>query len=161
MNKINKLLKLDPSIKMLISIGNPGEKYAHTRHNAGHILLDILLDKNIVSRNDYKIFKSSDFMNKSGEFVSKKLNYYKFKVENLLIIHDDLDLKIGEYKLQFAKGPKVHNGLLSIEKHLRSQGFWRLRVGIENRSAESHESGMDYVLNNFTSEEKLKLAEII
>jgi len=160
MNKINNILELGPEIKLIISLGNPGEKYENTRHNAGHVLLDILLKKKIISKDKYKIYKSIDFMNNSGVFVSQKLHYYKLKPENLLILHDDLDINIGGFKLQFAKGPKVHNGILSIEQHLKSDQFWRLRIGIENRPAERLEKGRNFVLNNFNAEEKKILAEL-
>ncbi len=92
----------------------------------------------------------STYMNNSGESVSSIVNFYKLKSTDVLVIHDDLDIVLGEYKLQFAKGPKVHNGIISIEKYLK-RDFFRLRIGIEAR--EKKLLGMDYVLENFTKSE--------
>jgi len=90
------------------------------------------------------------YMNNSGESVSAIVNFYKLKTTDVLVIHDDLDIVLGEYKLQFAKGPKVHNGIISIEKYLK-RDFFRLRIGIEARAQKLE--GMDYVLENFTTTE--------
>lgn len=159
MNNLNSIIKL------IISLGNPGKKYEFTRHNAGHLVLENLelkitnekLNKlaNLEINSDVKVFKSDTFMNDSGVFVSKKLKYYKIKPEELLIIHDDLDLKLGEHKLQFATGPKVHNGILDIEQKLKTKNFWRLRIGIDNRTQDQKKfmSGVDYVLEEFSKEE--------
>jgi PTH1 family peptidyl-tRNA hydrolase len=150
---------LPPNIKLIISIGNPGHKYEKTRHNAGHIILDLLLEDENFSKTQVKMFKSDSFMNDSGIFVKSKLNYYRLVTENLLIIHDDLDISLGDYKLQRSRGPKVHNGLLSIEQHLRTKDFWRLRIGIDNRIIKSG-SGSDYVLGEFSADEILELKSI-
>lgn len=152
------MIKFDNEIKIIISIGNPGKKYINTRHNAGHIVIDYLIKSNLY--NNIRFFESTNFMNLSGEFVSQKLNFYKFKPENLLVLHDDLDIHLGEYKIQFAKGPKVHNGIKSIEEYLHSDKFWRLRIGIENRDKEIKVAGHDYVLGNFTATELLVLKEL-
>lgn len=90
------------------------------------------------------------YMNNSGESVSTIVNFYKLKPSDVLVIHDDLDIVLGSYKLQFAKGPKVHNGIISIEKYLK-RDFFRLRIGIEARAQKL--VGMDYVLENFTKDE--------
>lgn len=90
------------------------------------------------------------YMNNSGESVSAIVNFYKLKPSDVLVIHDDLDIILGAYKLQFAKGPKVHNGIISIEKYLK-RDFFRLRIGIEAREVKL--IGMDYVLENFTRDE--------
>jgi len=92
----------------------------------------------------------STYMNNSGESVSAIVNFYKLKSTDVLVIHDDLDISLGAYKLQFAKGPKVHNGIISIEKYLK-RDFFRLRIGIEAREVKL--IGMDYVLDNFTKSE--------
>lgn len=154
-------------LKLIVSLGNPGKKYEFTRHNAGHLVLERLESKfrdekceifelkHVKFSPDVKFFKSDTFMNESGSFVAKKLKYYKIKPEELLVIHDDLDLEISEYKLQFAIGPKVHNGILDIEQRLETKNFWRLRVGIDNRTKEQKEytSGADYLLEKFTASE--------
>ena len=162
------MLKLNPEIKLIISIGNPTKEYEFTRHNAGHLVLDKLtahtpggiltgahpfLKKGEFNIDECKVYKSDMFMNLSGDFVARKLNFLKLQPKNLLILHDDLDLKIGEYKLQFGKGPRIHNGVNSIEQTLKTKDFWRLRIGIDSRPADSQESGRDFVLNRFTKEQ--------
>lgn len=156
------------SIKLIICLGNPGLEYARTRHNAGFMFADLLSDKfnteskfkaeiSIVEyiQNKILIAKPSTFMNESGETANLISKFYKYSPENILVIHDDLDINLGQYKLQYNKGPKVHNGILSIEKHLNSSKFWRLRIGIDNRTLEQKEmiTGSDYVLGRFSSQE--------
>jgi len=74
---------------------------------------------------------------------------------NLWIVHDDLDIKLGEYKLQLGKGPKLHKGIMSIENELDGDTFWRVRIGVDNREDGNRENGEAYVLQDF-SEEELK-----
>lgn len=110
--------------------------------------------------------KPQTMMNASGRAVKKLMGFYKVPLESLLVAHDDLDLRLGEYKLQLAKGPKVHNGINSVEKSLRTKDFWRLRVGVDNRklrapSSQPQATGKDYVLQNFPSKEKAILEELI
>lgn len=103
-------------------------------------------------------------MNESGIFARKLVEQYKVNTADLWIIHDDLDIKLGYYKIQKGRGPKDHNGILSIEKELGSKDFWRVRVGIENRKTilnsklqimnERKTPGDAYVLQDFTKEEK-------
>lgn len=154
-NMINIYTEIEKikNIKVIIAIGNPGKQYINTRHNAGYIILDRNIDK---LKNICKyILKSDKFMNESGIYVSKILNYYKISPDELLIIHDDLDIKLGEFKLQFAKGPKVHNGLLSIIENIKTDKFWRLRIGIDSRDVNNKKymSGAEYVLERFTENE--------
>jgi PTH1 family peptidyl-tRNA hydrolase len=85
---------------------------------------------------------------------------------NLYVVHDDLDIKLGEYKIQKGKGPKDHNGLLSIENALGTKDFWRVRIGIENRrkipnSKFQIQKGEDYVLQNFFKDELLIINQVI
>lgn len=78
----------------------------------------------------------------------------KLEIKNLVIIHDDLDIPLGKFHIQFGVGPQLHNGLESIENHLHSKDFWRLRIGIDNRSADKKIPGEIYTLQNFFPEEK-------
>lgn len=139
-------------MKLIIGLGNPGIKYANNRHNVGYITVDSLLStahsKNMIVK------KSDKFMNNSGSFVLKNLKAYGIVPEALYVIHDDLDIKLGNYKIQFGKGPKVHNGLNDIYDKLGTKDFWHIRVGVDNRSAESRTKGEDYVLEDFTDEER-------
>src|SRR5438105_10350247 len=116
-------------MKIVVGLGNPKEEYASTRHNVGFMLVNKLTNLNLPNT---KLFKSSVFMNDSGKFVKK---IFKSKnLDDLVIIHDDLDIPLGSYKIQKGKGPKLHNGLLSIEKELGKDDFWRIRIGVDNRS---------------------------
>ncbi|MBI5356256.1 hypothetical protein HZB78_01430, partial [Candidatus Collierbacteria bacterium] len=87
--------------------------------------------------------------------------------KNLYIIHDDLDIPLGTFKIQFGKGPRRHKGILSVEQALGTKEFWRVRIGIDNRSKgqkvnrlESEDSGEDYVLEKFKPEEKKILESV-
>lgn len=148
-------------MKLVIGLGNPGKRYRDNRHNVGHMVVDALLKRKLPK--DFVIKKTDVFMNESGNFVKKLVEQYKVNTSDLWIIHDDLDIKLGYYKIQFGKGPKVHNGILSVEKELGSSELWRVRIGIDNRQAEPFDfaRGKEYVLQNFTDEEKAVLDKVI
>lgn len=147
-------------MRLLVGLGNPGEKYRDNRHNIGFMLVDYLKSQNSKLKT-FHIIKSSEFMNGSGNFVRRLISQYpSISVSDLYIIHDDLDIPLGEFKIQFGKGPKVHNGINSIEEKLGTKDFWRVRVGIENRDNESgiisngkKTPGEKYVLQDFTDQE--------
>lgn len=150
-------------MKMLIGLGNPGKKYANNRHNVGQMFVDYLLKdqrSNIKNQSQVKILKTDCFMNESGIFVKKLLsNFRTFKLLNLIVVHDDLDIPFGKFHIQFGVGPQLHNGLESIENHLKTKDFWRIRIGVDNRPGKV--PGETYVLHNFTEEELKNLKEII
>lgn len=110
----------------------------------------------VVQAGDLMLVKPMTYMNKSGEAVQKIMQFYKIPMNDLWVVHDDLDIKLGEYKIQFGKGPKVHNGVNSIEQALGTSEFWRVRIGIDYRSqmTDYRISGEEYVLGKFTHEEK-------
>ncbi|MEK7565863.1 MAG: hypothetical protein AAB506_02365 [Patescibacteria group bacterium] len=133
-------------MKLLVGLGNPGAKYLKNRHNVGHMFIDFLASQELLLRS----WKSDVFMNESGVFVKK----YLTNLTNLYIVHDDLDLKLGTYKIQFGVGPKVHNGIKNIEEVLGTKDFWRIRIGVDNRSpANGRETGERYVLEDFADGE--------
>lgn len=147
------------SMKLIVGLGNPGEKYKNNRHNAGFLVADAL--KTRIS-NEFLIFKSTNFMNESGEFVKSLMSQYpNISISDLYIVHDDLDIPLGKYKIQFGVGPKVHNGVASIEKEIGSKDFWRVRVGVDNRNPENRIQGEEYVLRDFTQEEEVILEKVI
>lgn len=160
-------------IKLIVGLGNTGLEYERTRHNAGFIFLDSIAQSNfkeekkfkalMSEHNGIKLAKPTTFMNSSGEAIRAISDFYKINPSQILVVHDDLDIKLGEYKLQFDKGPKVHNGISSIENHLGTSEFWRLRIGIDNRTPElkANISGADYVLGRFSSEELEILTKIL
>src|SRR6187431_1384554 len=103
-------------MKLIVGLGNPGKDYEKTRHNVGFMVVDELLNNSKTKKlKDLKILKSTNFMNDSGLFVKKILDSNNLDTGNIYVVHDDLDIKLGEYKIQFGRGPKDHNGILSIE----------------------------------------------
>jgi PTH1 family peptidyl-tRNA hydrolase len=168
------------SIKLIVGLGNTGSEYAKTRHNAGFMFVDefhrrLLSDLNWKHQSDFKadiiksagdefiIAKPTTMMNLSGEAVRAIMDFYKLKPDDVLVAHDDMDIALGEYKIQFGKGPKVHNGLASIEQHLSTENFWRLRLGIENREVKGNKGipGMTYALQRFQESELTLLHKAI
>lgn len=161
-------------MKLFVGLGNPETKHLNNRHNVGFMVIDALysfLDKKykrkpaVASQKflqssvfDFSPFaalvKPLKYMNDSGLAVKKIVDAYHLDTKNLYVIHDDLDIPLGEYKIQFAKGPKVHNGIKSIEKELGTKNFGRIRIGIENRDPKDRTKGEKYVLEDFTEEEK-------
>ncbi len=171
-------------MKLIVGLGNPGEKYANTRHNVGFMVVDqiaqmvngqwsmikkfnslIINNKQSLANNVGQpstiLSKPQTFMNDSGIAVSKMMNFYKIQSSELYIIHDDLDIKLGEYKIQKGIGPKVHNGVNSIEEKLGTKDFWRVRVGVDNRNSENRLPGEEYVLQNFNNMEEKILNKVI
>ena len=171
---------------LIVGLGNPGIKYRNNRHNAGHMFINYLVNELTGSSvsakatadkrvNGLNIIKTNCYMNMSGIFVKKLTTNYKLQTTNLIIVHDDLDIPLGKFHIQFASGPQLHNGLESIEDHLRSKDFWRVRIGIDARLArrsslptgrqvdeggkpEQKIPGEIYTLQNFLPDEK-KLLE--
>lgn len=146
-------------MKLIIGLGNPGEKYQNNRHNVGHIVIDALLKKGLSK--EIIVKKTGVYMNESGEIVKKLVEQYKADVSDLWIIHDDLDIRVGDYKIQKGRGPKEHRGLLSIYEKLGTRDFWHVRIGVDNRDPEEKIPGEEYVLEDFTYEEKKILNQII
>ena len=151
-------------MKMIVGLGNPGKDYKDTRHNVGFIVLDEFLG-NISWKEKFNamyyidnidgekvIFvKPLTFMNLSGDAVVQFVNYYDIDLGNILVIHDDLDLPFGKYKLKTNSSAGGHNGIKSIISRLGSQEFARLKVGISHdRSIDTK----DYVLGSFSKADK-------
>lgn len=156
-------------MKVIFGLGNLENEYAGTRHNVGFMFLDFLTEgfscpdswergflgqqiSTSVGGEKILLVKPSTFMNLSGDCVSRYVGFYKLGLEDILVVHDDLDIPLGGYKIGVAKGPKVHNGILDIERKLSSKDFLRLRIGIENRENKKF-SGKDYVLGSFANDE--------
>ena len=145
-------------MQLIIGLGNPGEKYSHNRHNVGYVFVDNLLKRNLPKSLIVK--KTNIFMNDSGLAVKELVKKYRLKLENLYIVHDDLDIKLGEFKIQKGIGPKLHNVITSIDGELDEKDYWRVRIGVDNRD-ELQIKGEDYVLQDFTGEEKKVLEKVI
>lgn len=160
-------------MKLIVGLGNPGEKYKGNRHNVGFMFVEYFAKENIFKHDKYLlsdvcetdkevvIAKPQTYMNKSGDAVAACIK--RFHVENtqnnLIVVHDDLDIPFGKFKIQM-QGPKQHNGLTDIQNKLRTMDFIRIRIGVDNRPAENRMNGEDYVLQNFLEEEKLQLSEL-
>lgn len=145
-------------MKLLVGLGNPEAKFNLTRHNVGYQFLDYC--KNRLRHSNWVLRKTDVFMNESGIFVRKFIERFGLESANLYIVHDDLDIKFGEYKIQFAKGPKDNGGINSIESELGTKDFWRIRIGIDNRESENRVDGIDYVLSDFTINEQAALKNV-
>ena len=131
---------------LIVGLGNPGAEYAHTRHNCGFEVLDILADRMqaTLSRNRCKallaevrrgdqrivLAKPQTFMNASGECVAELLSWYKPAHDHLLVLYDDIDLKAGQLRMRGSGSAGTHNGMRSILAQLPAGDFPRLRIGI-------------------------------
>lgn len=136
-------------IKLIVGLGNPGDRYAKTRHNAGFWLLDNLNSheqgqwreekkffathsKIFLANQPLHLLKPQTFMNCSGQSVAAIAHFYDIAPEQILVVHDELDLPEGVAKLKFSGGHGGHNGLRDIIKALGSKDFYRLRIGIDH-----------------------------
>lgn len=162
-------------MRLIAALGNPGKKYEKTRHNMGWIALDDLLDKwGVIQATqkyqgeffqlktahlpgvDFPVWavKPQTFMNLSGECVGAWTRFHKMDPQSVVVLHDELDLNFGDVKLKRGGGNAGHNGLKSLEAHLGSADFYRIRLGIGHPRAlglpiEVH----DYVLGKLQSSE--------
>jgi PTH1 family peptidyl-tRNA hydrolase len=116
-------------MKLIVGLGNPGSKHRNDRHNVGHWAIDYL--SNLKPKiSNLKLVKTSVFMNESGKEIKQLTINHKLLTRDLLIVHDDLDLGIGKWKLQFGRSSAGHKGVQSIIDELGTVKFWRLRIGI-------------------------------
>jgi len=139
-------------MKLIVGLGNPGSKYENTRHNVGFMVIDYLTKNEQIDSTKAKLFKPQTFMNNSGPEVKKTADYYKVKPENILVIHDDIDLPLGEIKVQQGHGSAGHKGVQSIIDALGTNDFVRIRIGI--RPEQLTMDTEKFVLEKFTSEEQ-------
>lgn len=163
----------------LFGLGNPGIEYAHSRHNVGFMAIDHLVAKQqlpslnfqkkwqaeVLKSNELMLVKPHTFMNDSGKAARAIVSFYESDLAaalpRIFVVFDDLDLPLGSFKLQFGKGPKVHNGLLSLYQHLGSEQFWHVRVGVDNRQGQRTMPGSAYVLASFSPEERAILDQTL
>ena len=154
-------------MKLIVGLGNPGEKYINTRHNIGFQLLDYICKKRNLLFEKEKfnakylfthvdgervlLIKPLSYMNLSGEVVKKYVDYFKLLPEDILIIQDDLDMDFGKIKIVVNSRSGGHNGIKDIEQHLGSRKYARLKIGINNdKSVDT----INYVLGKFSMEEQ-------
>jgi PTH1 family peptidyl-tRNA hydrolase len=147
---------------LIVGLGNPGAKYSRNRHNAGFMAVDLLLNEykpHDITKKEFKgeLFRSGStyflkphtFMNLSGESVLAVKNY--FKIENVIVIHDEIELAIGVLRFKFAGGHAGHNGLKSIDAHIGAD-YFRVRIGIGKPEHKSEVA--NYCLDDFRTHEK-------
>ncbi len=164
-------------MKIIVGLGNPGEKYQHTRHNVGFLAMDFLLryGTGFMQARPGKDFKSEIFtldteggkivimkpqtyMNDSGQALKDICNFYKIDLaQDLLVVHDEVDLPFGEIRLAKNSSAAGHNGVQSIISDLGTQDFRRIRVGVEARASRNEMPTENFVLQSFTADELVKL----
>ena len=134
---------------LIVGLGNPGKKYEKTRHNAGFMVLDELEKKELPG---VRFLKPDTFMNNSGNAVKKEMQKLKLKNQNLIIIHDDIDIPLGKIKVSKGSGSAGHKGVESIIQSLGTKDFTRIRIGILPPEGKP-EDVETFVLKNFKKEE--------
>lgn len=158
----------------IVGLGNPGKKYAGTRHNIGFDVIDLyaqnknieikkqrhraLIGEGFIENQKILLVKPQTYMNLSGESVAEIVNYYKLPLENLLIVHDDIDLEAGRLRLRPKGSAGTHNGMRSIVSNLQVDKFPRLRLGI---GRPEREDLVEFVLGKFPKEQKEDIQEAI
>ena len=162
-------------IKLLVGLGNPGEKYEATRHNAGFWWIDQLaaqsnsklaldakffgISGKLNPTSDTWLIKPNTFMNASGKSVAAIANYYKILPTQILVIHDELDLPPNTAKLKKGGGNGGHNGLKDIAAALGTQDFWRLRIGIGHPG--DRNEVVNFVLKSPLKDEQIAINQCI
>lgn len=154
-------------MKLIAGLGNPGARYAATRHNVGFMAVDRIAHRHHFTGEQAKfdglmcegridghkllLFKPQTFMNRSGVPLSQIANFYKIPPEAVLVIYDELDLPVGRLRTKQGGGSGGHNGIKSCDAHF-GKDYWRLRLGIDHPGDKARVS--DYVLSDFTKDEQ-------
>ena len=175
------------AIKLIIGLGNPDEEYQNTRHNIGFMMVDYVakkasfadfeFNKNLkslvvkgkIEKSNVILAKSQTYVNKSGEAVKKLATSYKLKANQLIIVHDDLDIPFGYTKISFDKNSGGHKGVESIMRALKTKKFYRLRIGLaktalvkarQQPDKKRDEFVMKFVLSKFSPSEQEEIKKI-
>jgi PTH1 family peptidyl-tRNA hydrolase len=151
-------------MKLIIGLGNPGKKYAKTRHNVGFRVVDEMEKSFDATQDKNLIFLKPDtFMNNSGKAVKQALKYSSLNTWDLIVVHDDVDLLFGDIRVSKDSSSAGHKGVQSIIDELGTKDFTRIRIGIKPRGgqAEQKVDTEEFVLKNFTKNEEKELKEII
>ena len=168
------------TIRLIAGLGNPGPEYEQTRHNAGFWLVDNLANgiarctlaretrfnglvaKTSIGGHELWLLEPQTFMNRSGQSVGALARFYKIAADELLVVHDELDLSPGVARLKKGGSSGGHNGLKDITAAMGTQDYWRLRLGIGHPRAQgSQQAVVDYVLHRPRKEEQALLDEAI
>jgi PTH1 family peptidyl-tRNA hydrolase len=166
-------------MKLIIGLGNPGQGYSNNRHNIGFMCLkhfskehriefdrkqaNARVGRGKVEGIDVVLAKPQTYMNLSGQSVNRLMHNFKLKAEDIIVVHDDMDLPLGKVRIRGGGSSGGHNGINSIIQEIGTRDFIRIKIGIgrpEKDEDEPHDGRdiVDYVLSNFTAEEK-KLLE--
>jgi len=162
-------------VKLIVGLGNPGLRYAFSRHNSGFIVLeklagdydisvgmtrfDSLYGKGLIKKIPVVMAKPQTFMNLSGEAAQKLARFFKIVPDDMIVIHDDLDLPFGHIRIKSGGGDGGHKGIRSIIEHIGSPDFVRIRMGIGKPLIKEAVEG--YVLERFTEGEMKQLPEVV
>ncbi len=161
-------------MKIIAGLGNPGGEYAGTRHNVGFMLADFLAEEaNLSFRPKFQglategniegerfiLLKPQTFMNLSGRALREAAGFYKVAAQDVLLVHDDMDLSLGKMRLRSQGGAGGHNGVRSVIGELGTEDFWRLKIGV-GRPPEQWDPAR-YVLSPFSKEEIPVLKETL
>ena len=165
----------DPERWVVVGLGNPGEQYAKTRHNAGVMVVERLVDQIGATLKAHKsgalvaegmlggekvtVARPTSYMNESGRNVRALLDFYKTPLDHFILVHDEIDIPFGEVRLKLDGGTAGHNGLKSVANHLSSKEFVRIRVGVGRPRGSSDAAG--HVLQRFSGAEKAELPDLI
>lgn len=163
-------------MKLIVGLGNYGPEYEKTRHNLGFTVIDEYAKEQgfpdfklakehqslISAENEIILAKPQTYMNLSGKAVKSLASYYKIEPKDILVIHDDADVNLGEIKEAESRGSAGHNGVQSIIDELKTNEFKRLRMGIDSEDPSFKNKELeDVVLKNFSSEEQPTVEEMI
>jgi len=163
-------------VDIIVGLGNPGTEYANTRHNAGFWFVDEVARKfggsfksekkfqgdvarSTIDGRDIWLLKPDTYMNLSGQAVLALMQFYKIKLQNILVVHDDLDLPVGDVRLKEGGGHGGHNGLRDIISRCGGNGFQRIRLGIGHPGNKSKVTG--HVLKNASSDDQIAIENAI
>lgn len=151
-------------IYTLVPLGNPGEKYARTRHNAARIMCD-LIHPHLERMEQLELFVPDTFMNESGRAVAEYLRYHEGR--ELIVMYDDKDLPLGKIRISHDRGDGGHNGMKSVIEHLGTTEFTRIRIGIAPENVDGKEvkpphgeAVQDFVMGKLRDEEENRLREV-
>ncbi|MGH2752374.1 MAG: aminoacyl-tRNA hydrolase [Actinomycetota bacterium] len=168
--------RAEPDHRWVVAgLGNPGDRYANTRHNAGVIVLGELLERthsNLrshksgclvaevhLAQNKVTLARTTSYMNESGRPLGQLMRFYKAEPSSLVVLHDEIDIPFGEVRIKVGGGTAGHNGLKSIVNHLGTKEFVRLRLGVGRPRGSSDTVG--HVLDGFSPAERKELPFLV
>ncbi len=165
-------------MKLIIGLGNPGEQYTHTWHNLGFSAIQLLqkshdlpmltfekkfkanISIGLIGEEKVLLAEPQTFMNKSGEAVSRLMNFYKLSLKDIVVIHDDIDLPLGTLRIVSGSSAAGHNGVKSIIENIDSQEFVRLRLGVRTERIDVV-GAVNYVLERYQDEQEVLVNDLL